>query len=253
MIRLKEAHKQRFSQQRVGLFVERQVEYILETDRFHAEHLGEAGIREVVQLGVKRGRVYQITRESPLKLYIHLMFYLGSYYDVDPLLPWARKELVSAAHGNSQPNRMNALRAEFLKYLRATSGGHGEHLRCFWKNCVNFIKNPTRLVDKNSVLDFIKSSYAPYISYSGEAILCDLIDDCERRVNDAGMRRMDSVLLFAVLRIIYGAGVANDPLVPWVKKVFEKDSGNKDDLFWKLALEFMKSVERHIDGDPRLE
>lgn len=55
--------------------------------------LGKMGLRTVIRFGIQRAFRYGLEREYDVCLYLHVMLALGSRFDEDPALPWARAAL----------------------------------------------------------------------------------------------------------------------------------------------------------------
>jgi hypothetical protein len=86
--------------------------------------LGTATIEKATALAVDRARTYGFTRTEEAVRYIRLIFLLGSYFDEDPLLPWA-----SAILNNqwivSPVVRMHNLYCTAADFCRRTAGKDG--------------------------------------------------------------------------------------------------------------------------------
>ncbi|MBN1843959.1 MAG: hypothetical protein JW883_16990 [Deltaproteobacteria bacterium] len=59
----------------------------------HCKVLEEVNIRSAIRYGLKRAKGYGLTTERSVRLYIEMMFLLGSGFDADPQLPWAAEIL----------------------------------------------------------------------------------------------------------------------------------------------------------------
>jgi hypothetical protein len=64
--------------------------------------VGESDLYRLVELGVKRCRTKGFSELSSFTLYVGLMFFLGSGFEWDPLLPWAGSGLNSQNRGNEK-------------------------------------------------------------------------------------------------------------------------------------------------------
>jgi hypothetical protein len=75
--------------------------------------LGEPVLREMIQGGIKQSQGYGITSERGVCKYIDIMVKLGSDFDHDPGLPWARAILTDSADDPSvKINRLYAAAIE---------------------------------------------------------------------------------------------------------------------------------------------
>lgn len=59
----------------------------------HCETLGDARLRQTVELGLERASQYGLLAEREVFLYVSLMFVLGRDFDTDPQLPWSKRIL----------------------------------------------------------------------------------------------------------------------------------------------------------------
>jgi hypothetical protein len=65
---------------------------ILHLQRFfpsRVQSLGDLGIRQTIQYGIKKAAVYGIVSERDVCNYVELMMDWGNDFDKDPNLPWA--------------------------------------------------------------------------------------------------------------------------------------------------------------------
>jgi len=87
----------------------------------HCRCLGEDGILEVVDYGIRKGRDYGFTRQSSASLFSDLTLLLGRSFHADPQLPWASVILRDIAFTNelAKAQRLHAAASE---YLNSVSG-----------------------------------------------------------------------------------------------------------------------------------
>src|SRR5690606_1353381 len=86
-----------------------------------AARLGEAGMHAVVRWGMDRSRSHGHSSDRETYLYLTMMFMLGSAFDEDPQLPWAKQLLASGI-----PTQV--LHARALEYLDGVVGEDNGHL-----------------------------------------------------------------------------------------------------------------------------
>ena len=232
-------------------FIEELLPYFKEKDAFHSAAIGDNGLRDVIRLGIERASLHGLTRKSPVKLYIHMMLYLGSYFDDDPLLPWVQDILKSDNFDEAQAEKANELRSGFIEYLEEISGKNGEHLQSFMKTCQAKLDEENSQISNNDAVSFIKSGYPQKFQHVGSDLMSRLVDHSEQfcRANDLSEGR--SVLSLSCLRLVYGTRMLEDPLFPWMKKVFEADAAKtkKDELFHKVTKKFLSTVVQYVEGD----
>ena len=75
-------------------FEDEMVEHIKEFFPNHFRIIGAFQIRNVVRYGIERAKTYGFTTQRNVSLYITLMPFLGSNFDIDDIqLPWTKKIL----------------------------------------------------------------------------------------------------------------------------------------------------------------
>ncbi len=237
-----------FKQQKRTDFIDQLVPYFQAKDPFHTQAIGEKGLRQVIQLGIDNARQYGLTRESPVRLYVHLMLYLGSHFDTDPLLPWVHKALTTHQSSKTQSERTNTLRRHFLTYVEKTCGSQGEHLQNFMRACEAQMKNPVGILTNDQIISFIQHHYPKKYTNIGEDLLRKLIIHSQNLCDQHRLSKKPSCLILVCLRLIYGTEVMNDPLFLWIQKFFMKSDQKKDQdaLFAKITAKFLGEVTKHV-------
>lgn len=112
-----------FEQLAVDGFVSNLVAHFREHLPRHVAALGEDGVREAVQYGIRRARSYRIESEAGVRVFIQLMFVLGPDFDVDPRLPWAARCLRAETDEVSRVGALLASAGEHLRAVEAARGG----------------------------------------------------------------------------------------------------------------------------------
>lgn len=77
---------------------------VLHLETFFPERcaeLGEKGVRESIDLGIKKSAKYDIYTERDVCKFLNFMFALGFDFDTDPEYPWANEILTNPALGRS--------------------------------------------------------------------------------------------------------------------------------------------------------
>lgn len=88
--------------------------------------LGAEVVGRAVDFGIARAAGHGFFQGDEVEKYVDLMFLLGSYFDEDPLLPWAAHILRDPAI-TSPFVRIHNLEITAAKHLRKTTGEDGEH------------------------------------------------------------------------------------------------------------------------------
>ena len=77
---------------------------VLHLETFFSERsaeLGEKGVRDAIDLGIKKSAKYDIHTERDVCKFLNFMFAFGFDFDTDPELPWAKSILTNPAYGRS--------------------------------------------------------------------------------------------------------------------------------------------------------
>jgi hypothetical protein len=78
-----------FEQVEIKKFVDCMVIHLKKFFPKQCEALGEPGLRETVQHGIKRAKAYGITSKRDVYKYVDLMVVFGRDFDTDKRYPWA--------------------------------------------------------------------------------------------------------------------------------------------------------------------
>ena len=109
MVALEGLQRQTFGERAISLIRER---YPQAWERF-----GEAAVRDMVALALRKTRDHSITARADILRYINGMFTLGCDFEVDPAYPWAR-EIMNQPRLTPE-SKINQLTARTLKYLQS--------------------------------------------------------------------------------------------------------------------------------------
>lgn len=234
MIILTENKKGALEQNARDQFVQ---ELALEISEINMANSGidESNLQEIVYLGISRAAYFGLTQKSAVRTYVHIMLWLGSFFDTDPIVPWAREILSNPNRIGSQPYIANALRDESLSYLEQVNGASGEYVRAFCDRLIEVLKTDgeANLVDAD-IRHFIERSFPKKAEHLGNRVLDALVNDSWARCKAAGFRRHKSVLAISGLRMIHGAWVYCDPQFPWLM-LNNLDNRSRDDE-WLCAV-----------------
>jgi hypothetical protein len=97
-------------------FAEAMVEHIRQSFPALYDERGEAGVREMIQYGIRRAQTYGIDVHQDICRFIDLMAVFGREFDKDPNLPWASRILNDPAIEDSA-TRMHQLYTEARRIL----------------------------------------------------------------------------------------------------------------------------------------
>lgn len=93
MLNIRKEQMEALAQVAIRAFEDRTYAHLLEYFPNHCAILGEARMRQAIAFGWAKSASYGLTGECCIRTYIEFMCLLGSRFDTDPLLPWAREIL----------------------------------------------------------------------------------------------------------------------------------------------------------------
>lgn len=211
--------------QAVGLdrFEDEAVPYFQSLVPRHTAMIGEAGLRRVIRLGVKRAAVYGITNHGLLRFYIELMFCFGSAFDTDPLLPWASEVLRDASIGDevARSKRLYHAMKEYLELV--AEPGTAMSIKAL-RNVREARTEDYRVSDPDFEAKALAGMWRIYperCEYLGEERLRDAIRRGPEVAAACGIGTDRGVVLAIGLLFIEGHAFATDPLQPWIQATLQ--------------------------------
>jgi hypothetical protein len=202
---------------------------------------GDATVREVVQLGIRRAGNHLFTTRGPVRLYIDLMFTLGVDFDTDPQTPWAAAVLEDKSVGDESV-RANRLFQWYQEYRAAVAGEQNE----FLLDALRRIRSIERRradspYEPAIILSELGRVYPQKCEYVGEKALTQLVALGRRSAASFSISTFDGIALLTGLMFAFGHGVVTDPLYPWVgatlnDKLIEGPEAKVDRLYGKTMM-----------------
>lgn len=211
--------------------------------------LKEEGVRRVVQFGIERAGRYGLTDRAPLRFYFELMFTLGSFFDTDMQLPWAGQVLSDSTISN-QYRRVDRLYAAMADYLDRVAGAHNEYavaaLTRF--NSANFETGAELGGDPSDrILSQLSAIYPEKHEFVGDSALRAMISRAAEAAAHYGAPTARGATIFSALMYGFGAGIAKDPIYPWVSATLENMRGaDPKDRLERVASKARVYAERVI-------
>ena len=217
------------------------------------EVAGEAAVRQVIQLGVRRAEGYGLSCCGPIRFYIELMFTLGSDFDTDPQLPWARSVLTDESVPDEM-SRAGKLYEAMCEYCDHVFGPHNEY-------AIQALRRATEIqLEKLDVLQggiesrgvaMMEAFYPPKASYLGEDTLRVVVQRGLDLAESHGIARDDGRLLLIGLIFCFGHGVANDRLYPWVADTLRRsrldDPDDRAQRLYQKVRVYFDAMLRHLE------
>lgn len=187
--------------------------------------IGEAGMQSVVKDGMRRaaGWGFRTTRERCL--FISLMLLLGSHFDNDPQLPWARMLLAQDPEGHPW-QRIVKLYDTTVEYLETTAGTENEALvRALLRVRARDLREPLpgdgRPMEKLG--DLCASLYPEKWRFQGAAATASMIREAITTAAYYGAEEPFGQAVFVVSAFMMGSGFDRDPQYPWAAEALTGD------------------------------
>jgi hypothetical protein len=186
----------------------------------HCKMLGEGVVRQVVRYGIERATSHQIAGEAALRLYLDLMFTLGSDFDRDPQLPWAA-EILNDEIIPSPSAKLDLLCSRSLSYLEKVAGAKGEHFIAAVRRVRAhpwFTKSPDPDRPSADDVDALLGRLYPekHRTLREQGTLGQLIAGGQAAALGHGVTDPWGVQVFTALMFMLGSAFDSDPQYPWV-------------------------------------
>jgi hypothetical protein len=224
-----------------ALRVQREEECIRALDRCLRESFPEdvarlngKDLRAIVRLGMERSRSHGGVTTQDMYLYLTLMFMLGSYFDEDPQLAWAKGLL-------GRGLAMSVVHDQAQRYLNSVAGEANEHLI---KALVRVGRlDLTRLPNADAedfepaIQRLLRSLYPTKYGVQGAEANRELAKLGKARAEKYAMPGAGAAILTTVAFML-GTGFDRDPVHPWLQSALSQPGGEA-----KVSEVFRRCVE----------
>lgn len=203
---------------------------------------GDKIFREVIRLGIQRAKTYRFTMRGPVQFYIETMFTLGCDFDSDPQYPWCR-EILEDVETQDELVRADHLFDVINDYLDAAVGVDSRYVVIALQRLNNIgpdILNMITADSKGSLLAGLKEFYPEKTHIVGKKALSRLIEEGFAVAKKHGIDSNKGSALISILMFMFGHGVIDDPLYPWIRNTLEDPSiADQESRADKLAFKTM--------------
>jgi hypothetical protein len=264
MLTIRKGQMEAFEQGTQRAFVDQTLLFVEEFFPKHCALLGQDKVREVIRFGWDRAKAHGFTTERCVRLYISLMFMLGSDFPSDPQLPWAA-EILNDAILADEDLRIDYLHHKATDYiytvavdLRTLDGG-GDDPR-FQDEARQLRDAPNAVLVQARIpaftawlLDRFTRMLPAKAKYVGEGCLRRLIQRGFESARNYGLTTERGVGIYIALMFVLGSGFATEPLLPWVAVVLNDktrpDPTQKADRLFEEAMAHLQQWEAAGPGD----
>lgn len=219
----------------------------------HAKVLGDEGLLKVIRFGTERAARYGLTFSGPIRLYIELIFQLGSEFDTDPQYPWAG-EIFAKSNATNQMVEADRLFDATLKYLDATAGEDREWARASlrWARHEPYeglpLNSPSWMSESLARLRRISPQKCDYVGAEALQRLLGKALDYSRK---QGITSGNGVALVGALMFSAGHGFYADPHLPWIETTLSRSADDPNQRMDRLHAKLMAYLDRVIATMPQ--
>lgn len=256
MFKIRKGQKPAFEEFALRCFEDDTVDHLRDFAPRHSEIVGEAGVRQVIRLGLVQAKRYGFTNCGPVRLYIELMFLFGSYFDTDPLLPWASQTLGNASHAD-----------QVMQAMRLFDAANDYIDRVIGRDRVPFVRALRRAFERSRepipelapaevdefILAVLGEVFPERLTYLGEEPLRALIRRGPHVAEQYGLATTRGMALSIMLAYGHGRGFANDPLFPWIEKTLRdprpKTIEQRVEWLERRARSYLASALAYLEGE----
>lgn len=237
MFRVRKHLLDTFREEALTDFEDRMITHLRVFSSAHFKILREEEIRGVIQSGMERAAPHGLTSGRSIRYFVDTMFLVGSGFDEDPMLPWARAALTDTFHTH-QEERVNllfsrarehvaAIRPELVALAQGGGAGFMDDLRRLRAEdnepLVPAGFAATGPVQKRA-FDWLVRRFPMKSERAGEARVRALVELAADTAVRRGLGTPRGVLVLSAMMFVLGAGCAADPLLPWLSDILDDPS-----------------------------
>lgn len=226
-------------------------DHIAHSTPWHAQELGEAGTRHVARLGLERASRYGFTQRATVRLFVEMMFMLGSDFDTDPQFPWLRRLLVDAAV-QDEVVRADHLWEDMMSFVQATVGAEAVLTRhALQRMRAESFYGPSASAPgfPDDAIQRLRSLYPERCDFADTDTLHSVVASGITIANHYKVSSGAGTLLFIVLTFMLGHGFARDAQFPWIETILHDESApqpeHRAERLFRKSMAYIDGVLRH--------
>ncbi|MHC4243278.1 MAG: hypothetical protein ACYS3N_01125 [Planctomycetota bacterium] len=249
MLKIRKEQNDELAKVALNRFEDSMVEHIKKFFPRYYEIYGESLIHDVIKYAIDRAKTYGFRSERDVCYYINTTFLLGSNFDDDLQLPWAKTTLNNKAI-KSPSIKAKKLYDETLAYLDQVAGPNDEIIRRALLKIssikINDLSNsPSPKIDQ-TVSVYFQNIWPEKCKYMGQTALRRLILSALRSANNYNITSERGIVLYAVLMFTFGSYFDKDPQLSWASDILNdvsmKDQITKVDRLYSEFTVFVKQL-----------
>jgi hypothetical protein len=211
------------------------------------ERAGGDNVLRFVKLGIDRAGSHGFSLRGPVRLYVDLMLWFGCDFDSDPQLDWARQALALGTE-EDELERAKALYQAAQPYTERVAGSQGEHALAATERLSRMTESGCPKLSgafEDELMRLLRTLYPEKFEYARAAAVRPLIQRAAQTAAGFGVRLGMAVTLLTTLMFIFGHGVAEDPMYPWIAAALgDPDTPNPHDRAANLCNNVVKLAGR---------
>jgi hypothetical protein len=227
ILKIRNEQMEVFEQAAARNFEDRMIKHLEQSFPRHCDVLGETKIRDIIRYGWDRAKSYGLTSERGVRLYISLMFMLGSGFDADPQLPWAA-EILNDRAIQDQTERTDRLYNKAMDYLNRVAGLGNQHideaLRKIHQQGIAALSQSAAREFVNYMVMQLNQIFPQKYEYLGEDRARHLILLGIKSAKGYGITTEHGFAIYIVLMFMLGSGVDADPQFAWIAAILKDEA-----------------------------
>ncbi|NJO18601.1 MAG: hypothetical protein HC877_23610 [Thioploca sp.] len=226
MLKIRPTHIEAFEQAALKHFEDKMLEHIKTYFSNHWRVIGELQLRKVIQYSVKQANQYDLTTQREVCLYLNLMLLLGSDFDTDIQLPWA-KEVLKEKTIIDPSVRIEQLYDVAMDHLDQVAGVKGEYFDRVIVKVRSKLSEWMLLIEpvfEPDLVSLLNWLYPQKIQLIGKDILHQLIKQSITSTQVYGIATQGGMILYVSLMLILGSRFDKDPKYPWFATILNNAS-----------------------------
>jgi len=201
--------------------------------------LGDTHLKTVIRHCQKRASIYGYTHSDELSKYITLAFYLGTYFDEDPLYPWIQEIL---RENSSLGVRLDNLNKKFLTLINTSMGEDFSLMIEAFDKFLHIKKESlNNLKDHNEIVQILTAIYPQRMQIIGRKNFRSIIEAQYDKLKRYNIYTPLGVYVHASVVFLLGSKVDADPLYAWVGKYLNASYLSQEE---KLDILYEKTMHR---------
>jgi len=201
--------------------------------------LGDTHLTAVIKHCQERANYYNYTHSDELSQYITLAFYLGTYFDEDPLYPWVQEIL---SKDDALGVRLDTLNRKFLTLIVSTmSEDFSLMIEAFYKFLQIKKEHIVNLKNHNEIVNILSAVYPERMHIIGEENFRHIIEAQYDKLKTYNIYTPLGVYTHASVVFLLGSKVDKDPLYAWVGKYLNASYLSQEE---KLDVLYEKTMHR---------